>query len=210
MDKKIYDRTFWVDGETPVSADNLNKIEKGIQELSELSVRPSDLIVTEDSGIKIDTVDGKILISIDNSTVLRGDNSIDTIKVISNSVDVDPTGNNLYLLIDDNSKFPTYKIIYKGIEYFPGEIKSDFIKCENDVPLENYIENKLTDLESEFNSLLNNLKREINEDIIEIKDSLVSEINKLSKSLNTLSTKVDWVSSRVKDLEDKSNGLEIM
>ena len=53
-------------------------------------------------------------------------------------------------------------------------------------------------------------KREINEDIIETKDSLVSEINKLSKSLNTLSTKVDWVSSRVKDLEDKSNGLEIM
>ena len=50
----------------------------------------------------------------------------------------------------------------------------------------------------------------INEDIIEAKDSLVSEINKLSKTLNTLSTKVDWISSRVKDLEDKNNGLEIM
>lgn len=54
MERKIYNRTYWVDHETPVNAENLNKLEKGLQELSELSLRPSDFMQKEDSPISMD------------------------------------------------------------------------------------------------------------------------------------------------------------
>ena len=71
MEKKIYNRTFWVDHETPVNAENLNKIEKAIYELSEQSLRPSDFIQPENSGISMDLECGNINLSLDSS-VLRG------------------------------------------------------------------------------------------------------------------------------------------
>ncbi len=56
-----YQKTNWVDGETLVNAENLNKIEKGIESVSKQALSLSDL--TEGNGIKIDSTeieDGKM------------------------------------------------------------------------------------------------------------------------------------------------------
>lgn len=62
-----YKKTFWVDGETPVNAQNMNKIEDAIQELAKLSICPSDLVKAAEnaSGIKISTSCGDLIISVE-------------------------------------------------------------------------------------------------------------------------------------------------
>ena len=58
---KNYVKTKWVDGTTPVNAANLNKIEKGIADISAVAISPSD--IKKGSGIDIETSDGSIMIS---------------------------------------------------------------------------------------------------------------------------------------------------
>lgn len=56
-----YKKTFWVDGETPVNAQNMNKIEDAIQELADTSLKCSNLEAGE--GISISSSCGKVTIS---------------------------------------------------------------------------------------------------------------------------------------------------
>lgn len=42
--KSVYDKTYWIHGETPVNAENLNKIEDAIEELYSTSVEVSQLV----------------------------------------------------------------------------------------------------------------------------------------------------------------------
>ena len=61
---KTYLKTKWVDGETPVNAANLNKLENAVQELSETAISPSDLDVKENGGLKKTLNDGKVILEL--------------------------------------------------------------------------------------------------------------------------------------------------
>ncbi len=213
MEKKIYNRTFWVDHETPVNAENLNKIEKAIYELSEQSLRPSDFIQPENSGISMNLECGNINLSLDSS-VLRGNESIDHFEVIDDLVKVDPTKNNLYIFINDlmeNKIEPSYKLIYKGIEYFPDiVVKSSSVICNNGQNIEEYTENQITSSVSELSEEFNTLKSELKSDVTKLEvnsDDFSSQLASIQRKLNTLSTKLEMLESQIKDLEDKNNGL---
>jgi hypothetical protein len=59
---KSYLRTNWVDNVTPVNACNLNKIETALFRLACGKLESGDIV--EGDGIKIDVVDGKLVISL--------------------------------------------------------------------------------------------------------------------------------------------------
>lgn len=63
-----YNKTTWVDNETPVSAANMNKIENALETLYNLSLSPSDF--NTNSQIKPTVNDGEISLSF-NGIVLR-------------------------------------------------------------------------------------------------------------------------------------------
>lgn len=138
MEKKIYNRTYWVDQETPVNAENLNKIEKAIYDLSEQAIRPSDFIQKEDSAIVMNTECGKISFDV-NSSVLRTDNSLEFLGITNDNSQLNETSNDLYFFISDlmeNEQIPNYKLFYRGIEYF---LKSNSIICKSGKTLDEYL-----------------------------------------------------------------------
>ena len=63
-----YDKTTWVDNETPVNASNMNKIENALETLYNLSLSPSDF--NTNSQIKPTVNDGEITLSF-NGIVLK-------------------------------------------------------------------------------------------------------------------------------------------
>jgi hypothetical protein len=63
-----YNKTNWVDNETPVNAENMNKIETALENLYNLAVSPSDF--STNSQIKPTITDGNISLDF-NGFVLR-------------------------------------------------------------------------------------------------------------------------------------------
>jgi len=63
-----YDKTTWVDNETPVNANNMNKIENALETLYNLSLSPADF--DTNSQIKPTITDGNISLDF-NGIVLR-------------------------------------------------------------------------------------------------------------------------------------------
>lgn len=63
-----YDKTNWINNETPVNADNMNKIETAIENLYNLALSPSDF--STNSQIKPTITDGNISLDF-NGIVLR-------------------------------------------------------------------------------------------------------------------------------------------
>lgn len=59
-----YDKTTWVDNETPVSASNMNKIENALETLYNLSLSPSDFNTNSQIKPVIDN-DGYVKLSFD-------------------------------------------------------------------------------------------------------------------------------------------------
>lgn len=66
---KSYLRTNWVDNVTPVNACNLNKIETALFRLANGKLESGDLV--EGDGIKIDVVDGKLVISLTENNYMN-------------------------------------------------------------------------------------------------------------------------------------------
>lgn len=85
---KTYFKTKWVDGETPVNAANLNKLENAVQELSETSIGPSDLIVKEDGGLKKTVIEGAVVLELSDNFIKTSNDSITSINVISDSLEI--------------------------------------------------------------------------------------------------------------------------
>ena len=212
MEKKIYNRTFWVDHETPVNAENLNKIEKGIQELSEVSLRPSDFIQKEGSPISVDINCGKLYFDLD-STVVRGDESVKRLRVIREDQGIDEVESDLCIYIynlDEEEK--NYRIFYGGVEYknLPKEIKSNIIICNNGELIEDFIHSETTKTIDSVEMMIKDVESEYEQNLIILETKLQNKIDSLQKKLNTLSIKVDMLSDKLKEMEDKNNGLEIM
>ena len=209
MEKKIYNRTFWVDHETPVNAENLNKIERGIQELSELSLRPSDFVQKEGSPIFVDINCGKLYFDLD-STVVRGDESVKRLRVIREDLEIDEVESDLCIYIDEEEKI--YKIFYGGVEYknLPKEIKSNLVICDNGELIEDFIHSETTKAVDSVQMMIEDIESEYEQKLIILETKFQNKIDSLQKKVNTLSTKVDMLSDKLKEMEDKNNGLEIM
>lgn len=207
MEKKIYNRTFWVDHETPVNAENLNKIEKGIQELSELSLRPSDLISSEESPITIEIDCGKVSFDL-NSTIIRGDQSIKKVKVVKELQNIDESDGELCIYVNDleeNKSYQSYKLFYGGIEYksFPDEIKSSIIVCENGELIEEFIQNKINEGVKSISNKFEDLESDSDWKLKDLETRLQSKIDSLQKKVNTLSIKIDMLNDKIKEMEEK-------
>ena len=213
MERKVYTRTYWVDHETPVNAENLNKIEKAIYELSEQSLRASDFILGENSGLKINSECGKINFELDSSVIKGRNNSIDNFEVIDDLALVDPTKNNLYIFINDlmeNKLDSSYKLIYRGIEYSPEKIKSSTVICSTDQNIEEFVKSNINLAVSELTNSFNGLKTELKQsigDLEDIDETVSSQLASIQTKVNTLSLKIDMLESEIKDLEDKNNGI---
>ena len=208
MERKIYNRTYWVDHETPVNAENLNKLEKGLQELSELSLRPSDFMQKEDSPISIDINCG--IISFDlNSTVIRGDSSVKKLKVVRDYQDIDETDSELCIYMNEDN---SYKLFYGGFEYkyIPTDINSNMIVCSTGDTIEDFIQNSDEKVLESVSDNLNDLDKNIEKRIKDLETVLQNKIDSLQKKVNTLSLKIDMLNDKIKEMEDKNNGLEIM
>ena len=81
---KTYKKTIWVDGETPINASNLNKIETALSTLSETALTMESL-ESSDNKITITSKDGKVQFGLAGSTLMT-----DTISSF-NVVDERPT-----------------------------------------------------------------------------------------------------------------------
>ncbi len=76
---KPYRKTLWVDGETPITAAELNKIEAGIYNISTSALSPSDLS-NDGESILVTSEEGKILFKLNPEYLIPKDESIE-IKV---------------------------------------------------------------------------------------------------------------------------------
>jgi hypothetical protein len=110
-----YNKTNWVDNETPVNAENMNKIETALENLYNLAVSPSDF--STNSQIKPTITDGNISLDF-NGLVLRevttrparrdsegtpGDFYIEKERMFGMYICVSP---NFWLFLHDDFNFP--------------------------------------------------------------------------------------------------------
>lgn len=207
MERKLYNRTYWVNHETPVNADNLNKIETALYELFETTLRPSDILVKEDGGLKLTSNCGMIFLEVDES-VLRGSDSLKKFNVITNEIDIDPTiQNSLDYLVNEESGI--FEFIYNGKKYSQ-EINIKNISNSDGKSLEQYIKES-TDQTKE--DCLQSLKKSEEDLIKSLEDTnfiLNKKIEELTRKLNTLSTRYEMLNDKINQMEDKNNGLETM
>ena len=207
MNKKIYSKTYWIDHETPVNAKNLNKIEDALYELSEKSLRPSDLFVKDNGGLEVTTSCGYVYLNLDDS-VLRSSENLKKIDVLSDLSEYDPTINgNLCFLINDDKK--NYKLIYNG-EQYSTELNVSYINYDENTSLVEFFEKEKNEVYSEIKKENNNLRDEWSITIDELIAPFTKKIEELTRKLNTLSIKYNYLEDKIKDMEDKNNGLEIM
>lgn len=166
---KTYTKTKWVDNQTPVNAENLNKIESAIQSITENALSPSDLVAVEDGGIMISTECGQVKFELQEN-VLRSD-SISSITVIDDETNLDLRDNkNFSVLIDDiglDAHFskPSYQMYYSGRPYFP-VVSSAHVNMENGEKLEEYIRaevNALIDKINELQLKIEDLEQKLND-----------------------------------------------
>ena len=119
---KQYRKTVWVDGQTPVNAANLNKIETALSEISKLSLSPSDLESANEEDIKVSSDCGKIIFGI-GEKIIRTDN-INSIDIINSNGENNEKKVNISFVISDSdeidSMFPgTYSFNKDGVIHFP-------------------------------------------------------------------------------------------
>ena len=210
MNRKIYNRTYWVDHETPVNSENLNKIEEALYELSEKSLRPSDLHITEDSALTLETNCGHVYLGT-NNTVHRTSDTLKKIDVITEEYNYDSTiqGNLGFLIKKTDSGENVYKLIYDGEEYSP-KLNISFINYDENQTLEDFLRDEQDQVRDEIKQNNNSLLIDFNRILSDANLVLTKKIEELTRKLNTLSTKCDMLEDKIKDLEDKNNGLETM
>ena len=145
-EENIYKKTLWVDGETPVSAENLNKIENALQELSEKLISPSDFLMLPDCGLIKDTKDGAILFKIDNDQVLRTSGTISEINVLRDKSDLKINEKCINILIDDDRNC---ELFLSDKKYTP-KISSSNIMMTSGISLEEYVTNECNKLRGDI------------------------------------------------------------
>ena len=114
-----YNKTNWVDNETPVNAENMNKIETALENLYNLAVSPSDF--STNSQIKPTITDGNISLDF-NGLVLREVNTKPKRR------DSEGTPGDFY--IENERMFGLYICLYPNFwlffhDNFPGESESE-------------------------------------------------------------------------------------
>lgn len=207
MIRKVYKRTYWVDHETPVNAENLNKIESALYDLSETTLRPSDLTTVEGGAIILNSNCGKISLEVDKSLFLRVTESLKEINVISSPDQLeDGKENSLYFILDENNN---YKINYNNNEYTQ-VIQISQIKTEDGNSLEDYLTEKESLLKTEVNAYTDKLRSDLITQLESQNSALQAKADELTRKLNNLSVRCDYLESRIKQLEDINDGLEIM
>lgn len=110
-----YQKTNWVDGETLVNAENLNKIEKGIESVSKQALSLSDL--TGGNGIKIDgteTEDGKMGIKLSINPSEIANSLFQPLSIEDITEDFTPDTSKFYLVYEGSK---IVKIILFGNSY---------------------------------------------------------------------------------------------
>lgn len=113
--KGKYMRTNWVDNTTPVNANNLNNIERGISDLYQNALSRSDF--SEGDGIKLGTgKNGELEIS--TKDTVRSSSCVG-IEIISEELDM-YVENTIYLLVDSGTN-KLKKIILNGIAIYEVE-----------------------------------------------------------------------------------------
>lgn len=179
---KTYFKTKWVDGETPVNAANLNKLENAVQELSETSIGPSDLIVKEDGGLKKTVIEGAVVLELSDNFIKTSNDSITSINVISDSLEIKGEKDlSLYLAEETDH----YTVMYGDKKIFP-ITQSSYVQVEGEdsMGLNEYLEKKFNDLYQYFSQETENLK---------------SEITALKETVSELKTDLDYLESFIED-----------
>lgn len=97
--KSTYNKTRWVDGKTPVNANNMNKLESAIKELYDGALEVG--MIQAGDGIKVSTTDG-INLKISVGDEIMKSSSIQGIEVIT-ELPGTLERNKLYLLLRDGS-----------------------------------------------------------------------------------------------------------
>lgn len=119
---KQYKKTVWVDGQTPINASNLNKIETALSEISKLALAPSDLTSLNEKEIKVGSDCGKITFGI-GENILRTDN-INAINIINSNGENSDKKSDITFVVSSSdemdSMFPgTYSFNKDGVMHFP-------------------------------------------------------------------------------------------
>lgn len=178
---KTYLKTKWVDGETPVNAANLNKLENAVQELSETSIGPSDLIMKEDGGLMKTVVDGTVVLELSDNFIKTSNDSITSINVISDPLETRGEKDLSLYLAEETDHFTA---MYGDKKIFP-VTQSSYVQVEGeDIGLNEYLEKKFNDLYQYFSQVTENLK---------------SEIITLKETISELKTDLDYLESFIED-----------
>ena len=114
--------------------------------------------------------------------------------------------NSLYFILDENNN---YKINYNNNEYTQ-IIQLSQIKTDKGDSLKNYLNEKENLLKAEVNAYTDKLRSDLITQLESQNTALQSKVEELTRKLNNLSVRCDYLESRIKNLEDINNGLEIM
>jgi len=194
---KKYEKTIWVDGKTKICASRLNKIEDGIEDLSELSLAASDIIGGDGINLAI-TESGKLRISssskISASFVIveelpeKGDSD----KIYLKKKESTDTFYTEYLwTVDGWSEIGTTEISISGYA------TTNYVDSQ-DAVIDAKIDSSVLDLEGKISEKADS----IHTHTIAQVSGLQSELSLLSSGMIGLDNKID---SSVSELEDKIN-----
>ena len=117
---KQYKKTVWVDGQTPVNASNLNKIETALSEISKLSLSPSDLGSLDEKEIRVTSDCGKIMFGIGEN--IPRTTSLSSIDIINSNETKSKEEKIAFIISGDDIDLMTpgsYQFTRNGVIYFP-------------------------------------------------------------------------------------------
>ena len=158
---KAYKKTIWVDGETPINASNLNKIETALGTLSETALTLESLESADDK-ITITSKDGKVQFGLAGSTLMT--DSISSFNV----VDARPTvteKNGVYLwnrTPGDGEIEDEYTMIVHG-RTANVRTTASCVKVNSNQTIYDYVNAEINSVRGELLAEISKLKKQIEE-----------------------------------------------
>ena len=156
---------------------------------------------------------GKMSFDLD-STVIRGDSSVKSIKIIRET-NTDETEGELCIYINDLEENPrelSFKVYYGGVEYkyIPEKINSNTVICQDGKSIDEFIQETNSELIESIEQNLDNLESKLENQINSLNTQFQTTVNSIHSRINNLSVRIDMLNDKLEKMEDKNNGLEIM
>lgn len=155
---EVYKKTRWVDGETPVNAENMNKLETAVQGLTEYCIGASDICAEIDGGIMVNIgpLNGKVYLKLEDG-FLKSE-SIDIFEVVESSLEVANKFSGVYILNKPGDQ--RCNLILRGSYKYP-VTRTTEVQVDSRTTLDQVLSSMESDLDLN-KGIIAELRKEIN------------------------------------------------